>query len=155
MSRNVTNDLLNELGKTINIKDLALNEFDVLEFMLEDKVGVFINYEAELNSLVLNFVLGHIAETKEANDLMYEMLCGNYMWEISASGHLAIDKESDLACLNKLYMLPTEINENEIYEFIQLFSSLYGAASYWADKIQNIALTEKEENFDRNTMISV
>lgn len=62
-------------------------------------------------------------------DLLYNVLCGNHLWELTGGGSLSIDRDTGHLCLHHRLDLPLE-DPGEIEPF---FANLLGAADYWKD----------------------
>lgn len=61
--------------------------------------------------------------------LLYSILCGNHLWELTGGGSLSIDRETGHLCLHHRLELPLQ----EIGEAGPFFANLLGAAEYWKD----------------------
>ncbi len=94
----------------------------------EDIVCLFCVLEAE-KMLVVTIYLGRINQSD--SNLLYEMMCGNYMGAYTAGGTLGIDAEEGLVALHQHFPLP--VDEPAWIE--EPLSALIGAARYWRDKL--------------------
>lgn len=62
-------------------------------------------------------------------DCLYNILCGNHLWELTGGGSLSIDRDTGHLCLHHRLDLPLE----ETGEIEPVFANLLGAAEYWKD----------------------
>ena len=61
--------------------------------------------------------------------LLYSILCGNHLWQLTGGGSLSIDKETGHLCLHHKLELPVQA----VGEVGPFFANLLGAAEYWKD----------------------
>ncbi|MDY0220925.1 MAG: CesT family type III secretion system chaperone [Desulfobacterium sp.] len=61
--------------------------------------------------------------------LLYSILCGNHLWELTGGGSLSIDRETGHLCLHHRLEMPLE----DIGDAGPFFANLLGAAEYWKD----------------------
>ena len=94
----------------------------------EDIVCLFCVLETE-KILVVTIYLGRINQSD--SNLLYEMMCGNYMGAYTAGGTLGIDAEEGLVALHQHFPLPVD----EPVWIEEPLSALIGAARYWRDKL--------------------
>lgn len=72
--------------------------------------------------------------------LLYSILCGNHLWELTGGGSLSIDRETGHLCLHHRLDFPLE----EMGEVEPFFANLLGAADYWKE-----ILSKADEKSDK------
>ncbi len=123
------NDIVSAIGKAIGLDDLALDETGVTSFVVEDEILCALYAEEE--GLCIALFLGRVDPSNA--ELLYEMLCGNYLGAYTGGGTLAIDDEEGLAVIHRVFSLP--IDEPTWIE--EPLASLIGAARYWKGKMRD------------------
>jgi hypothetical protein len=121
--------IMDYINASIGGDGLTLDENGVASLAIDnDIICLFCVLEAE-RELVTTLYLGRV--DKSDTDLLYEMMCGNYMGSYTAGGTIGIDAEEGLVALHQHFPLPVE--EPDWIE--EPLSALIGAARYWRDKI--------------------
>jgi len=72
--------------------------------------------------------------------LLYSILCGNHLWELTGGGSLSIDRDTGHLCLHHRLDFPL----GEMGEVEPFFANLLGAADYWKE-----ILSKADEKRDR------
>lgn len=122
--------IMDYINTAIGGDGLKLDDNGVASVAIEDDiVCLFCVLEAE-QSLVVTLYLGRADSSN--TDLLYEMMCGNYMGAYTAGGTISIDAEEGLVALHQHFPLP--VDEPAWIE--EPLSALVGAARYWRDKIR-------------------
>ena len=125
--------IMDYINASIGGDGLKLDENGVASLAIEDDiVCLFCVLEAE-RELVTTLYLGRA--DKSNADLLYEMMCGNYMGAYTGGGTIGIDAEEGLVALHQHFPLPVE----EPAWIEEPLSALIGAARYWRDKIRAAA----------------
>lgn len=121
--------IMDHVNTIIGGKGLALDENGVTSLSIEDDIICMFCALEEEEMLVVSLYLGRVDQSNP--DLLYDMLCGNFMGAYTSGGTLSIDPEEGLVTLYRYFPLP--IDEPAWIE--EPLSGLIGAARYWRDKI--------------------
>lgn len=121
--------IMDYINTAVSGDGLNLDENGVASLAIEeDIVCLFCVLEAE-KMMVVTLYLGRINQSD--SNLLYEMMCGNYMGAYTAGGTLGIDPEEGLVALHQHFPLP--VDEPAWIE--EPLTALIGAARYWRDKL--------------------
>lgn len=140
--------LLNYLGMLLQDTPFILDENDRATLAIDD-MGAIIDYNEPLESLVITIIIDHI--DSHHSELLYDILCGNYMWGFSGDGTIGIDRETELLTIHKLVPLPIE--ENVVIE--DIFASLVGAARYWKARIATASSSMDSSSMNTAGMLRI
>ena len=135
MSKEHAGIIVKHLSTVLECKEFSFDDQNNIELTLDDDMGVIIHYSEEANALVVNMLIAPLLN--EDSDILYEILCGNYMWGFTAGGNIGIDRESGLLSLHRLI----EISDNALEEasmFEEVFVALVGAARYWRNYLEGV-----------------
>lgn len=140
MSKENASQFIKHIASVLNLNELNFDETNSVELSIDDNIGVIIHYIEELNSLVVNLLIAPIldADAETTSGLLYDILCGNYMWAYTAGGNLGIDRESGLLALHRIFEISTLFAKEELIMFEDAFLSLVGAARYWRDYVNGV-----------------
>lgn len=139
-TRKHVQELLDHLAESLHCGPLVLdNDNQAMMGLFEDMGAVFYllsnddhahgsEADGENGSLICSLVAGRINENDRT--LLLDLLCGNYMWNSSGSGSLAVDRESGMLTVQRLVPLP--LNKAD---FIRMFEELTSAALYWRNRL--------------------
>lgn len=122
-------DILDHINHVVNGNGLAFDANGVASLAVDDDIVCLFCVLEHEKTLVITFYLGRIDQSDP--ELMYEMLCGNYMGAYTAGGTLGIDAEEGLIALHQHFPLPLE----EPAWIEEPLAALVGAARYWRDKL--------------------
>ncbi|BDV01930.1 molecular chaperone Tir [Thermodesulfomicrobium sp. WS] len=126
------------IGKAVGIEGLRFDENGTASFVIEDEIICTFFVDEDEEVLVVALYLGRIDRSN--TELLYEMLCGNYMGAYTGGGAMGIDDEEDLVAIHRVFPLPIE----EPAWIEEPLASLIGAARYWRGKMRDAA-TGREE----------
>ncbi len=146
MSKSNAVQFINHISTILNCEQQNLDANNNVQFTLDGDIGIVIGYAEELNSLIANFYIAPILS--DDSEVLYEILCGAYMWGYTASGNLAIDRDNGILTLHRLYDVPANVLQEDLLAFEDLFASLAGAARYWRDYLNKVQGTSE------NTVVS-
>jgi len=128
--RDDVNSLLEHLAGILECGALALDDNLVAMLGLEEDMGaVFYGQEGNNAGAVIISVVAGRPDPEDA-ELLYDLMCANYMWNASGNGTLGIDAESGLLTVQRLVELPLSPQV-----FTELFAELVGAARHWRGRI--------------------
>lgn len=129
-SKENAQQLLNYISEILGCASLAFDEENKLELSIDEEMGAIFYFSEETSSLVLSVLVGRV--DPEDGDLLYDLLCGNYMWGFSGSGNIGIDRETGILSIHRLVELPVD----EPAVFADIFAALVGAARYWRVRLE-------------------
>ncbi len=150
MSKENAGQFIKHLATILDLNELNFDEANSVELSIDDNIGVIIHYAEELNSLVVNLLIAPIldTDTKTTTDLLYDILCGNYMWAYTAGANLGIDRESGLLALNRIFEIAPVFANEELTMFEDAFFALAGAARYWRDYVNGVQNNDEPQSPD-------
>lgn len=128
-------DLIKEHGSG----DIKL-EFDgnaecVLAF--GERFAVVLALDTELGAIIVTVPIAPLPGDGSIVEVMSEMLCGNYAWNLTEGGTLAVDRATSLIVLNYLIPLPLDPPESAG----AILAKLLDVCDYWDRKIHSLAQT--------------
>ena len=140
MSKENASQFIKHLTSVLELNELNFDETNSIELSIDDNLGVIIHYAEELESLIVNLLIAPIqdADKETTADLLYDILCGNYMWGYTAGGNLGIDRESGLLALHRIFEIAPLFEKEELIMFEDAFMALVGAARYWRDYVNGV-----------------
>lgn len=123
-------DILNYVAGAMGGEGLAFDADGVASLTLDGDIVCFFCLVEDDQELVVTLYMGRVGEGDA--DLLYELMCGNYMGAYTGGGTLGIDPDEGLLALHQNFSLP--IDEPAWIE--DGLSALFGAARYWRDKLR-------------------
>ncbi len=136
MSKENASQFINYLSEVLECEKQEFDANNNVQFTLDNDMGIVIGYAEELNSLVINFYISPIVT--QDFEILYEILCGAYMWGYTATGNLSIDREHGILTLQKLYDVPSTVAQENLADFEELFIALASASRYWRDYLKSV-----------------
>lgn len=125
-------EILDALKRALECPMLEAGEDGRIMFGLDDDMGavLFPGSEDELGreAIAATLIIGK--PDIDDRELLVDLLEGNYMGALSGDGTLAIDRNSGLLVLYRIFELPMD-PEN----FVDAFANLVGAARLWRDRL--------------------
>ena len=130
LSSNLT-EILTGLSSALDCGPLKPDRDGKVLFGLDEDMGaaLFMEEDGDFCAVVACVIVGR-PDPKNA-ELLHDVLCANYMWAASGDGTLAIDGQSGLLVVHRMMELPMSPSV-----FIDLFSSLVGAARHWRGRLE-------------------
>lgn len=126
-------EILTGLSAALECGPLRPDERGRVLFGLDEDMGATLFMEEDedsgLSALVACVIIGR-PDSGDA-ELLHDLLCANYMWSASGDGTLAVNRESGLLVVHRMMELPMAPSA-----FVDLFSSLVGAARYWRSRLK-------------------
>jgi len=107
--------IVTELGKSMGIPDLALDEEDGCVIAFDEEIVVNLQYVVDNNSLILFSNLGTI-DGKEGSDLFAEMLEANFYERARGGCSIGYHRETETAL--SIYQTPVGFLEPQEFENI-------------------------------------
>ena len=127
-------EIVEALSNALASSPLETEEDGRIMFGLEDDMGAVLFPEGaeELGREVVSATI--VIGRPDANDseLLLDLLEGNYFGELSGDGTLAIDKQSGLLVLFRIFELPVSASF-----FVDAFANLVGAARLWRERLSH------------------
>lgn len=124
--------ILDGLAETLQCGPLAFDDANKIDFGIDDDMGAIIYLSEDTSSLVVSIIPGRV--DPDDTGLLYDILCGNYMWGFSAGGNMGIDRETGLLSIHRLIELPVDVAGDPM-AFPELFAAMVGAARYWRARL--------------------
>ena len=125
-------EIVEALSEALACSPLEAEEDGRIMFGLDDDMGAVLFPEGaeELGREVISATI--VIGKPDVNDreLLLDMLEGNYFGELSGDGTLAIDKQSGLLVLFRIFELPMSASF-----FVDAFANLVGAARLWRERL--------------------
>ena len=117
-----------EIVEALSCSPLEAEEDGRIMFGLDDDMGAVLFPEGaeELGREVITATIVIGRPDTEDRELLLDLLEGYYFGELSGDGTLAIDKQSGLLVLFRVFELPVSASF-----FVDAFASLVGAARLW------------------------
>ena len=100
----------------------------------EEKIVLMLYLDEERNTIIINTLLGILPEDDSREEIMFELLCGNYCWNLSEGGTLGIDKETAVISLGYFVELPLD----SIPLFSEIIGKLINVSDFWHRKLHEI-----------------
>ena len=140
------NLILRQLGEHLDCGPMELNDNNAAMFSLDNEnLGVIIygdeGEDDNSAALIVNIILGPV--TPSNGELLYDLLCANYMWSSTGGGTLAIDQPSGVLTLQKDIALPVDY---DLFE--DIFLHLAGAARYWQQTLEQESTAGEIQSHD-------
>lgn len=126
--------LLDELGKTIGLEELVLDEDEFCTLVFDDRIVVNFNYHEPSSSLLLVSALGDV-QPSERESIYERMLEANFTWGSTQGLLLSLDKENKVATLICRENL-TDMAQPKFEEVLQQFVN---ASEYWMDEVSGLS----------------
>lgn len=116
--------ILNYITEQAGIEALEFDEEGRAFFSANELTFLFYALEEE-RTMVIAIYIGqpHLDDA----DLLYAMLCGNHMWELTGGGTLSIDKDTGHLTLHHQLEIPLD----DVSDIEPIMGNLLGAAEYW------------------------
>lgn len=131
------------LSQALGCSMLEAEEDGRFMFGLDDDMGAVLFPEEgdELGREVIAATLIIGRPDTEDTELLVDLLQGNYMGALSGDGTLAIDRQSGLLVLFRIFELPMDADN-----FVDAFANLVGAARLWRDRLARTAAVYAPES---------
>jgi len=130
-------EILEVLKAALECPGLEAEEDGRIMFGLDDDMGavLFPGNEEELGreAIAATLVIGR--PDTEDRELLVDLLEGNYMGALSGDGTLAIDRDSGLLVLYRIFELPMDPKS-----FVDAFANLVGAARLWRERLSRTSM---------------
>ena len=137
MSKSRIQQLIQELGATIGLSELELDEKDFVCIVSEDGVVLNLDYFEDEDTLVMYTTVGEIPDDKRLQ-LYEEMLRANFFWETTAGATLCLDPEVNLALL----MANITVGDMDLPQLTNVLEHFTKLSWAWSDRIR--ALTDED-----------
>ena len=131
--------LLKELGETIGLPELSLDDKRYVCIVSDDGVVLNLDYFEDEDTLVMYTTVGEIPEDKRL-ELYEEMLKANFFWENTAGATLCLDPEVNLALL----MANVTVADMDMPKLMQVLDHFTRLTWAWSDRIRAIAGQQPE-----------
>ena len=134
------NILLQSLSHALKLEGedrakLVFNDDNECFISFEDRIVLIMYLDEEIRAIIVTISLGNIPLDDSREEMMYEMLCANYAWNMTDGGTLGIDKETGVMAMSYLITLPLE----DVEQFEEIVSKLINVADFWMKKIKGVA----------------
>ncbi len=130
--------VIDRLAATLQCGPLAFNADDRVEFGLDEDMGAIIYLSEETQSIVVSVIPGRVGD--DDADLLFDLLCGNYMWGFTGGGNMGVDRATGLLSIHRAVELPLDLAADPT-AFEDVFAALVGAARYWRQRLDPRATT--------------
>ena len=137
-NREQAQQILEHLSTALLCEPITLNEDNTALVGLDNDLGAMIYLIDEATGALLVSVVAGRVEEDDA-ELLYDLLCANYMWNASGSGTIGIDQANGLVTISRIMEFPLDPAD-----FEDNFAALVGAARYWRTRIVKEPLSTTE-----------
>lgn len=145
--RDHANQLLRTLASQLpaneNTPALELDENNECFLTLDERIVVMFYLDDQIKSLIINLPLGPLPTSEERTALMFDLLCGNYCWNLTEGATLGIDRQTGLITLSYLVELPLDPPET----IAAIVDKLTAVAEHWMREIKSAA-AERDADLD-------
>ncbi|MDR3043546.1 MAG: type III secretion system chaperone [Desulfovibrio sp.] len=124
--------VLDRLAETLQCGPLAFDKNNRVELGVDEDMGAIIYLSEETQGLVISVIAGRVDDNDA--DLLFDLLCGNYMWGFTGGGNMGIDRETSLLSIHRVVELPLDLVADPTV-FEDVFAALAGAARYWRARL--------------------
>ncbi len=127
------NDMLAKLGKSLQLKDLALDVNNHCILLFDDRTVLNMDLDEEGEKLVVFAYVGEVP--LDAREMAFEkILEANFFWSGTNGGTLGLDKKSQSLVLAKAFELPLKHPEG----FEENLATFVDTVEKWIDIIEKI-----------------
>jgi hypothetical protein len=127
------NDMLAKLGKSLQLKDLALDVNNHCILLFDDRTVLNMDLDEEGEKLVVFAYVGEVP--LDAREMAFEkILEANFFWSGTNGGTLGLDKKSQSLVLAKAFELPLKHPEG----FEESLAAFVDTVEKWIDIIEKI-----------------
>jgi len=99
------------------------------------RFAVVLALDTEIGAIIATIPIAQLPEGDSLTEVMAELLCGNYAWNLTEGGTLAVDRATSLVVLNYLVPLPLEAPQSAG----DILAKLLDVCDYWERKIRSLA----------------
>ena len=114
---------------------MMFNEENECFVTFDDRIVIMFYLDEDIHTIVINVLLGALPQDASREEVMFELLCANYCWNLTEGGTLGVDKETAVISLS--YLVPLPLDPPERFE--EILSKLINAADFWMRKLKDIA----------------
>lgn len=115
--------------------DVKLDENNEFFLTLEDRIVVMFYLDEDINAFILNLPLGSLPQDETREEVMLELLCGNYSWNLTEGGTLGVDRATGIISLSYLVSLPLAEPE----QMPRIIEKLAAVADHWMRTLKEIS----------------
>lgn len=102
---------------------------------LEERLVVMFYLDEDLSAFIINLPLGALPQDKSREQVMLELLCGNYSWNLTEGGTLGVDRATGVISLSYLVPLPL----TEPTQMPRIVEKLASVADHWQRTLKEIS----------------
>lgn len=137
--RDNANELLKALADEIPAglagdAEFALDRNDEFFLTLEERIVVMFYLEEELSSFILTLPIVKLGDTPLREEILAELMRGNFAWNLTEGGTLGLDKKTNLICLNYLVPLPMD----EPTQLPMIINKLVSVHQFWKRTLEDM-----------------
>ena len=114
--------------------DMVFDRNNECFLTFEEKIVLMFYLDEERNTIIINSLLGILPQDDSREEIMFELLCGNYCWNLSEGGTLGVDKETAVITLGYFVELPLDSTPL----FSEIISKLINVTDFWLRKLNEI-----------------
>ena len=134
------NILLQSLTHALNLEGedkakLVFNENNECFVSFEDRIVLIMYLDEDIDTIIITIPLGTVPLDNSREELMFELLCANYCWNMTEGGTLGIDEATGVIAMSYLIQLPLE----PVEQFERIAAKLINVADFWMRKLKGIA----------------
>lgn len=134
--REQAQQLISELGEALKLGNLSFDNQDECVVVLDERIVMVFQIDDETSSILISTVLGQLEiTTPNREELLFEMLAGNYFWQLTRGATLGIERDTGLLALSYVLELPLR----ESVELQTVVAKLANASDYWLQRIVEIS----------------
>lgn len=114
---------------------MTLDENNEAFLTLEDRIVVMFYLDEDINAFIINLPLGVLPQDATREEVMLELLCANYSWNLTEGGTLSVDRETSVITLS--YLVPLPLAEPE--QMPRIVAKLAAVADHWLRTLKEIS----------------
>ena len=134
--RREANRLIGHVGRLAGMDELRLDQRNSCSVVFDGGILCGFYLDEANRTVVMNLVLGGLPGNINREEIMYELLCGNYCWSLTQGGTIGIDRYT--GSINLTYPLALPLADGVRFE--DIVSKLVGNAAYWMRRLEAFVL---------------
>ncbi|WDP86403.1 MAG: type III secretion system chaperone [Desulfobacter sp.] len=143
--RDIANQLVIELGKTLTLPDMTLNEQNYAALLFDDNILLNMEYDAIQDRMMLYVYLDELP-IEGSEFLLRKLLAANFFWYRTQGATLSLEEETGGILISYAHQL----NDLDSGKFEDICNNFVQKASEWKNKISEMK-NQTQSNPDSKT----